>query len=91
MKKFKLKCGHFAYRVSVLEIMTTGGLGICDKCGKQHPVDYKTGYLVPVLNRWYCKECFVPFAKDAEFYEEDIWFEKDMMTRYEKQLERFME
>jgi len=62
--------GMKVIRVSAFSTIAWGGFGICDYCGKKHEHEYY-GYYIPVLNSWYCQECFDEFAKKYEYYEED--------------------
>lgn len=57
-----------------------GGLGICDMCNRS--TFY--GYYIPVLNSYYCEECFKSFDKSAKKYEEDSWFENKHIEFFEK-------
>ena len=83
MRKFKTKNGYIAYKTTVPEIMTTGGLGICDSCGKPHP---EGGYLIPVLNSWYCEKCFNDFQENVPYYPEDAPYERRKAAYFEKMI-----
>ena len=51
----RVECGKFkVIEVSAVELTQFGGLGICDNCGNASGI----GYLIPVLNRWFCPECY---------------------------------
>ena len=80
MKRFSMRCGHFAYSVKASETFYLGGLGICDDCGAR-PGD---GYLVPVLNHFQCPDCFNDFESRAKYYPEDVPFEEQMMRYWER-------
>lgn len=70
--------GHKFIKVSLKEM--TGplrGLGICDSCCKA----MFEGYLIPVLNSAYCKNCFDEWQERATWYEEDKFYE-DMKTAH---------
>lgn len=54
-----------------LEVLMLGGVGVCDWCNDTS----KTGYLVAVLNHWYCDECFHEWYQRAIFYDEDVSIE----------------
>ena len=80
MEKFKIECGLIVYKTTTEEIMSIGGLGICDACGQFHP---EGGYLVPVLNWWMCEECFNDWQSRATYYPEDAPFEAKRAEYYE--------
>lgn len=85
MKKFKSKCGYVVYETTTKECITiTGGFGICDMCNKTN----KTLYLVPVLNLALCPNCFNDWNDRAEFYEEDLCFEKVYKDIWENEARR---
>lgn len=80
MEKFHTKSGLIAYKTTVEEIMSIGGLGICDECGE---FSFDGGFLVPVLNHWQCKECFEDWQSRAKYYPEDAPFEARYARYYE--------
>lgn len=80
MKKLTLPCGLIAYRTSGEEVLSWGGLCICDECGEFHP---EGGYLVPVLNHWQCTDCFKDWSSRAKHYPEDEDFERRVASYYE--------
>ena len=51
-----------------------GGGGICDSCSPLKEIN--NGFLIPVLNSVYCKECFSEWESRAIRYEEDAAYEK---------------
>lgn len=51
-----------------------GGMGICDSCNK----GVLEGYLIPVLNSYYCPACFAEWDNDHSYYLE----ERDTDKRY---------
>lgn len=55
----KIKVGEIeAYKATAMETTLIGGFGVCDTCN-----DYADkGYLVPVLNRYLCDDCFKSFC-----------------------------
>lgn len=70
--------GHKFIKVSLKEM--TGplrGLGICDQCCKA----MFEGYLIPVLNSAYCKECFDEWQGRAVYYKDDEFYE-NMKTEH---------
>lgn len=72
------KNGHKYIEVSIKEmIFSLFSIGICDTCCKR----MSEGYLIPVLNTIYCKECFEEWQERAEYHEEDKFYE-DMKTEH---------
>lgn len=82
MRKFKLKCGYIAYEATIEEIALLGGFGICDECNN---LAY-AGYLVPVMNRYMCPDCFEEWAGSAIYYPEDIRIETMNAEYYESKI-----
>jgi hypothetical protein len=80
MEKFYTYSGLIAYKTTTEEIMSIGGLGICDECGQFIP---SGGYLIPVLNHWQCQECFNDWKSRARYYPEDAPFEARCAKYYE--------
>ncbi len=83
MIKSKVPCGWIVYRTSYSEILSYGGLGICDDCGTLHT---EGGYLVPVLNHWMCHNCFEEWSSRAKFYPSDVEFQQHYISIYESRL-----
>ena len=75
------KKGFKVISTSMSEALNFGGLGICDTCNK---ASFK-GYIVCVLNRWYCEDCYTSWNDRATYYEEDAHFEA-MKFEYFKKL-----
>jgi len=44
---------------SMSETWKFGGMGICESCNK---ASFK-GYIICVLNRWYCEKCYEEWDK----------------------------
>ena len=80
MKKLKTKVGYIAYKTTRSEICGIGGFGICDTCN----ITAESGYLVPVLNRWLCPECYKHRESNAVYYAEDIPIERKNSEYYER-------
>lgn len=79
------EAGHAYFHVSLDEMINKlNGMGICDGCSPLN--EMSSGFLIPVLNRVYCKECFSEWASAAEFYEEDIEYEKSKTQIFLKAL-----
>lgn len=82
MKQIKSKCGYIVFECSAAEISIIGGFGICDHCN-----EYSTdGYLIPVLSRWICSECYAKWDNKAIYYAEDIPFEKETAAYYKSKI-----
>ncbi len=79
MIKIKLKNGYVAYKIKTTELIKLGGWGVCDYCNKTENV----GYLIPVLNRWYCEACFRDWLRTSRFYPDDKPFENRNCKYYE--------
>ena len=70
--KFINEKGFTVYEMTGVETMEFGGYGICDYCNGAA----LKGYLIPVLNHYYCEKCYNKWNERAEYYEEDRPFEK---------------
>lgn len=68
----------------VLQVNATeieGSLGLCDCCNQKSLV----GYMPAVLpGYYYCRECFVGFATEAEMCESDKEIESEVFHDYQK-------
>ena len=78
-RKFINEKGFTVYETNIVEIMEFGGYGICDYCNGAA----LKGYLIPVLNHYYCEECYNNWLERAEYYEEDRWFEERKIEYYD--------
>lgn len=47
---------------------------ICDSCIKSGE---ETGMYIPVLNQWFCIDCYDEWYQKARYYEDDRKFEED--------------
>ena len=65
-------------------VMIFNGYGICDECGDST----NKGYYVPVLNHYQCPKCYEDWKSSCEFYEEDLWFEKDNIKFVEERIKK---
>lgn len=63
---------------SMSETTLFGGMGICDFCSNAS----FNGYLVCVLNRWYCNDCYQEWTTTARFYQEDASYELSKFNYY---------
>ncbi|MBQ6164752.1 MAG: hypothetical protein IJK23_09795 [Clostridia bacterium] len=82
MMRIETKSGYKAYHCTATEIKITGGKGICDSCGKPH----RLGYLIPVLNRWYCEGCFNEWDNSTRFYGSDNAVEQRVDAYYRQMI-----
>ncbi len=82
MTKIRTDIGYIAYRATADELSEIGGNGMCDACGRY---SYH-GYLIPVLNSYYCPECYRDFCSRARFYPDDIGHETRVAAYYESKI-----
>lgn len=61
--------GYSYIKCTKEDCLNWGGLAICDDCSKS----FEEGYLVYVLNRALCPECFNDWIKRSVGYEEDLY------------------
>ena len=85
MKKTRTKCGYIAYAATADDTKKTGGMGICDYCGKEAG----KGYLIPILSSYYCPECYSKWDESAVYYEEDIPVQDRTAAYYESCIHEF--
>ena len=83
MIKLRTKQGYTAYTCALIELFAIGGFGVCDSCSR---ITRTSGYLIPVLNRYYCQTCFEDWLNRAEYYPEDIPFERATAAYYESKI-----
>lgn len=55
-----------------------GSLGICDSCNGTDV----NGYYIPVLNQWYCSDCYAKWHTSATYYPEDAVIEERNFNKY---------
>lgn len=67
------RTGYTYLPVTLPHILNWGGLGLCDDCNT-HLTD--GGYLVFVLNRCLCPQCFHEWISRADIYEEDLEYQQ---------------
>lgn len=80
-KIFENKKGFKIIETSMLEMNRVYGIApICDYCNGGTFV----GYLISVLNQWYCKECFDRWYLDAINHPEDRDYENHKFNEYSK-------
>ncbi|MBO7615006.1 MAG: hypothetical protein J6T15_04860 [Bacilli bacterium] len=74
MKKLEETNNGYLYaKVSRLECLSWGGMGMCDFCGK----DMDEGYLVFVLHSCICPECFNTWIGRSKKYEDDLNYQDE--------------
>ncbi len=78
-RKFINEKGFAVYEMTGVETMEFGGYGICDSCNKSAV----KGYLIPVLNSYFCEECYKRWIERAKYYEEDRLFEMRKIGYYD--------
>lgn len=59
-----------------------GGIGMCDYCNKGKMY----GYLICVLNQWYCPRCYAEFMERAVNHPQDLKVEENNFEYYKKHL-----
>lgn len=78
----KLENGCIAYMIDAKETALIGGKGVCDCCNAS-PV---FGFLVPIVDRFMCPDCFVSWLLNAEYDKSDRSFESYYCTKYESKI-----
>ena len=84
MKKVKLnytKHGYSYVKCTKQDCLNWGGIAICDDCNKAIQDEV---YLVFILGRAFCKECFEEWEKDTNTYKEDIMLQKERHINWYK-------
>jgi hypothetical protein len=80
MKKFKSNAGYVVYEATAEDTEKLGGCGICDRCNEPA----KNGYLIAVLNSYFCPECYEDWDNNSRMYEEDLPIEARRAAYYDK-------
>lgn len=78
----KLKNGCKVYMIDSKETALIGGKGVCDCCNSL-PV---FGFLVPIVNRFMCPDCFVSWFLNSEYDKSERSFENYYCTLYESKI-----
>lgn len=76
MKKAKLNYTKNGYSYIICtpeDCYNWGGAAVCDNCNK---LMQKEIYLIFILGRATCKECFEEWQKESKRYEEDLYLQK---------------
>lgn len=79
-REFKSKKGYRVFEVSINEILSWGGLAVCDSCNNAR----RDNVLIPVLNSCYCSECFDEWNKRHEFYPEDVAVQERIINYHKR-------
>mgnify|MGYP007096557167 CR=1 FL=1 len=84
MKKVKLnytKQGYSYVKCQKIDCLQWGGLAICDDCCKTMQDDV---YLIFVLVRAYCPECFKKWENRAKRHTEDLQLQEERQKQWYK-------
>ena len=82
MKKVKLnytKQGYSYIKCTIEDCLDWGGLAICDNCGKAIAGEV---YLIFVLGRAFCSECFKEWENRANRYTEDLQLQEERQKQW---------
>lgn len=73
-------------RLAAYEMMAVkdGHFGLCDLC--QQGTEY--GYLIPLIDSFYCPVCYKAYIESVTFYKPDIKREQERYQFYCKLLDR---
>lgn len=74
--------GFKVIKMTLAEVNSIGGLGICDFCNAAST----EGYYIAVLNMWYCPKCYQEWLERAEYYPEDAAIENRNFTKMKNML-----
>jgi len=72
--------GFKVIELSMTELVSIGGLSICDSSNRA----MAKGYYIAVLNHTYCEEEYFKWLKRAVRYDEDISYELTSFNRMAK-------
>lgn len=86
-KIVKNKKGFKILKMSLAEVNSIGGFGICDFCNNAS----KEGYYIAVLNMWYCPKCYEEWCLRAEYYPQDVEVENRNYNYMRNMLEQCIE
>lgn len=76
--------GFKVLKMSLEEVNSIGGLGICDFCNAAS----HEGYYIAVLNMWYCPKCYKEWISRAKYYPEDASIENKNFEYMKEMLEQ---
>lgn len=79
-REFKSKRGYRVFEVSREEILSWGGLGVCDSCNSAR----FDNVFIPVLNSCYCLECFDEWNKGHVFHPGDVAVQERIIKHYKQ-------
>lgn len=88
IKKLTNEKGFVIYKVTtsdyiILKAYNSLG-GICDSCN----AGINSGYYIPVMHYFMCKDCYLTWKEKAIYYDEDTEYEKMNMKSFEKMLKK---
>lgn len=86
LKKVKLSYtdkGYSYIKCTREDCLNWGGAAICDNCNKHMEGDV---YLIFVLGRALCKECFDEWLENAIGYKEDLEYQNETHLKWYKKL-----
>jgi hypothetical protein len=72
--------GFKVIETSMTECFNWGGMAVCDSCNESS----NKGYLIAVLNAWYCPECYNEWLNEAVRYEEDVVYENTTFNSFRR-------
>lgn len=78
------EAGFKAIKITRAELVSKlgqyGAVGICDFCSTSPEI----GYYLPVLNQWYCPECYDNFVNNTTPHPDDSWYEERNFAKYKR-------
>ena len=72
--------GFKVIETPMTECIDMGGMAVCDSCNECS----ENGYLIAVLNAWYCPECYNEWLNEAVRYEEDVVYENRTFNSFKR-------
>ena len=70
--------GFKVIETSMTECIDMGGMAVCDNCNQCSD----KGYLIAVLNSWFCPQCYNEWMEEAVRYEDDVIYEHKTFNYY---------
>jgi hypothetical protein len=75
--------GFIVIPINLSQNLHVGGQCICDSCNK---ASFNEMYYIPVLaGRTYCDECYNRWHSSAEFYGDDVIYERQKAAEFLRQ------
>lgn len=72
------KQGYSYLPVTREEMLSWGGLAVCDSCNQ----NMSHGYLIYILNSCYCARCFNEWQERAHHYPEDLQLQERYQDKW---------